>query len=212
MNGDVAQRACLEERRLVMEGRGARRTTETGIGVALQAEQVDIADFQHVGVRPAMHLVARAAPVDLHSGMLVDERPLLLGVALKADGVLRGGSAHLLRTRGAVDVVAIAALNQAFIYAVVERHREFRFLREVAAVAEFGLRLGEKELLRFGVMWRVARDAAHAVLRVDRVQRIHVLRAADVASEAAICNFLRRGLLEEEQLGGIRRIGEVLGG
>ena len=43
MDRDVALRACLEERRLVMERRSARRAAETRGGMALEAEQVDVA-------------------------------------------------------------------------------------------------------------------------------------------------------------------------
>ena len=181
-----------------MEGGGTWSATETRRRVALQAEQVDVADFQHVRVWPAVNHVAGSAPVDLDRRMLVHKRPLLIRVALEADGVLRGRGAHLLWARRAVNVVAIAALHETFVHPVMEGHRKFRLFRQVAAVAKLRLGLREHEFLSFRMMRRVAGDAAHAVLRMERIQRVHVLRAAGVAREAAIGDFLRRSLLEKE--------------
>ena len=46
----------------------------------------------------------------------------------EADGILRGGGSHLLRPHRAVHVVAIAALDQPLIHAMVEGHIEFGLL------------------------------------------------------------------------------------
>ena len=55
---DVAQRASLKEAGLVMKRRSSRRPAEAGRRMALQAEQVDVAELQHVRIRSAMHQVA----------------------------------------------------------------------------------------------------------------------------------------------------------
>ena len=53
MDLDVAQSARLEESGLVVERWRSRRGAERR-RMTLQAEQVDVADFEHVGIGPAM--------------------------------------------------------------------------------------------------------------------------------------------------------------
>ena len=79
--------------------------------MALQAQQVDVAQFQHVGIRSAMCQMARLASIHLDGRVFEHKRSLLVRVALEADSVLRGGSPHLVRLHRAVHVVAIAALD-----------------------------------------------------------------------------------------------------
>jgi hypothetical protein len=47
-----------------------------------------------------------------------------------------------------VRIVAIGALNKAFIYAMVERHIELRFLLQMAGIAKLRLRFDKQEVLR----------------------------------------------------------------
>src|SRR6202035_5538906 len=86
----VAQHARLEEAGLVVERRSPRRAAETRRRVALQAQQVDVAQLQHVRIRPAVHHMARLASVDLHRLVFENKRPLLVRVTRKANRVLRG--------------------------------------------------------------------------------------------------------------------------
>jgi hypothetical protein len=51
--------------------------------------------------------------------MLVDERPLLVYVALVANGISTGQGAHLAHSSSAVWVMAVAALDEAFVDPVV---------------------------------------------------------------------------------------------
>ena len=53
MNFDVAQSARLEESRLVVKRRCSRRGAER-CRMTLQAEQVNVAEFQHVGIGTTM--------------------------------------------------------------------------------------------------------------------------------------------------------------
>ena len=131
--------------------------------MALQAQQVDVAELQHVGIRSAVRQVARLASIDLDRRMLEDKRTLLINVAFEADRILRRGSSHLLRFDCAVRVVAIAALNQALVDAVVEGHFEFSFFIEVAAVAKFRLSFHQEELFRCRVVRGVAGDATNVI-------------------------------------------------
>ena len=128
----VTQYAGLEKARLVVERRSTRRGAERRRGVALQAKQVDVADFKHVGIGPAVRQMARLASIHLYRRMLVHEWSLLVRVTLEANRILGGGSPQLFRLFRSVHVVAIAALYQAFIHAVMEGHVELRFLLEVA--------------------------------------------------------------------------------
>ena len=169
--------------------------------MALQAEQVDVAQFQHVRIWPAVRQMARLASIDLYGLVLENKRPLLVRVALEADRVLCGGSPHLFGAHRAVHVMAIAALHQPFIYPVMEWHVELRFLLEMAGVAKLGLRLDEQELRLLRVVGRMAGDATHIILRMLRVDGIHVLRAASMAVEAPRVDLLCGSHLEFENLG-----------
>ena len=93
-----------------------------------------------------MREVAGLASIYLDGRMLVDKWALLVDVAFEADRILRGRSAHLLGTDGAVHVVAIAALDQPFVHPMMKRHLELSFLLKVASVAELGLSLYEQKI------------------------------------------------------------------
>ncbi len=142
----MAQRACLELGCLVVEGRGARRGAECGVRVALEAEQVHRAQTQHVGVWSAVRDMARLAALRLDGIVLENEGALLIRVALKADGVLLRGGAHLVRFDGAVRVVAIRAVDKPFVHAMVKGHFKLRLLSLVASDAELRLRSGQQKL------------------------------------------------------------------
>ena len=147
-----------------------------------------------------MNRMARFAAIHFHSRVLIHEWSLLIGMALEADRVLRGSHPHLLRTFRAMRIVAISALDQPFVDPMMEGHIKFGLLRQVARVAKFWLGLDQQELRLRSMVWRMAGYAAHAVLSVDGMQRVHVLRSAGVALQAARIDIFRRGLFEKEQL------------
>ncbi len=95
-------------------------------------------------------------------------------------------------------VVAIGALNQPLVDAVVKGHFEFGFLAQVAPVAKLRLRLHQQEFLGLRVVRGMAGNATHVILRVHRVDSVHMLRAARVARHAAAIYFLCRSALERE--------------
>ena len=109
--------------------------------MALQAEQVDVAHSQHVGIGASVRYVAGGAAFDLHGLVLEDERTLLIGMAGEADGILGRGGAYLLGADRAVNIVAVRALNQTLIHAMVEGHLELGLLLQVAGVTKLRLRL-----------------------------------------------------------------------
>jgi hypothetical protein len=99
-----------------------------------------------------------------------------------------------------VDVVAIAALNQPLIHSMMERHLELGPLLEMAGVAKLRLGLDEQELRFFRMVRRMARNATDVILRVNRVERVHVLGATRMACQAARIDFFGRGVFKGENL------------
>jgi len=69
---------------------------------------------------------------DFHRLVLKDERPLLVGVACKANRVLRRRGPHLFRSNRTVHIVAVRALDEAFIHAMMKRHFELSLLLQMA--------------------------------------------------------------------------------
>jgi hypothetical protein len=131
--------------------------------VALQAQQVDVAEPEHVRIWPAVDHVARLTPIHLYRRMFVYERALFLRVACKANCILRRGIPNLLGADRSVDVVAVAALNQSFVHPVMERHCELGLLVQMARVTKLWLSFDQQEFLGFGVVWRMARYTANVV-------------------------------------------------
>ena len=124
-----------------MERRRPGSIAEGGSRVALQAQHVHVAEFQHVRIWRTVSHMARGAALRLYGCVLKDKWAVLVHVALKADRILAGGSSHLFGSHSSVGIVAIGALDQAFVHAVVERHGKLRLLLEMAGVAKLRLRL-----------------------------------------------------------------------
>jgi len=211
VDGDVAQRASLKEAGLVMKRRSPWRGAEGRSRVALQTEQVDVAQLQHVRIRSTVRQMARLASIDLYGRMLVYKRSLLVRVTRKANCVLRGGSPHLLWTDRAMDVVAVAALDQPFVHSMMEGHVELGFLLEMAGVAKLGLGLYEQELRFVSVVRRMAGDATDVTLGMLRVDCIDVLRAAGMTGEAAFVDFLGGVIFKDENLANVPTTLDVSG-
>lgn len=95
-------------------------------------------------------------------------------------------------------IVAIGALDEAFVHAMVERHGELRFLLEMAGIAELGLRFDEQEVCVLAVMRRVAGSAGDIVLRMHGIDGIHVFRAGGMAGKAAGIDFPGRVAWEDK--------------
>ena len=92
MNLAVAQGAGLILRRLVVyRPAGANRRE----GVALQAEHIHDADFQQSGIGGTVRRVAASAALGLYRHVLVDERALLVDVALVTNGISAGETSQL---------------------------------------------------------------------------------------------------------------------
>src|SRR5580700_7480467 len=133
--------------------------------------------------------MARLAAFHLHRLMLEHKRAPLVRVAREANCILRRGSTHLLRGYRSVRIVAVAALDQTFVHAVMKGHLELRLLLKMARIAKLGLGFYQQEFLGLGVVWRMAGDATHIASCMCGIDCIHVLRATSMASHAAGIDF-----------------------
>jgi len=86
-----------------------------------------------------MGCMAAQAALALHRRVFKHEGPARLRMALGADSILIGGGLDIVVAERAVDIVAVAALDQPFIHLVVEGLRERRLDVCVALVAEHRL-------------------------------------------------------------------------
>ena len=86
-----------------------------------------------------MRSVASHATFGLHHPMLIYEWSSLIRMALEARCVLRCSGAKLSRRKSSVRIVAVAALDQPFVDAVMKRARELLLRFQVAAVAQLRL-------------------------------------------------------------------------
>lgn len=111
--------------------------------MALQAQQIHVAYLEHVGIRTTVRCVAGRATLNFHGFVLEDEWSLLVGMATKANCILRGGPPHLLGPNRAVRIVAITALHQSLVDAMVKWHLELSLLLRVARITKLRLRFGQ---------------------------------------------------------------------
>ena len=200
MNRRVAKRACLILLRLIMECGTERRDAGSGQGVTLEAELVHLGPVEQMRIRRAVRRVTGQAALDLHRRMLVLERPGFIGVAVQTDGLLGGGGAQLVGLETAVRIVAIAALDQAFVHPMMGRLGKVRFDFAVATVAKQGLR-GRQQIARHvGRVLGVATGAPNIILEMFRTQEVAAGFVPLMATEAARARFLGGKLLKTDDL------------
>ena len=154
-----------------------------------------------------MRTVAAHAAFRFDRGVLVDKRSTHLRVALGADQIRIISGTQVAFLECAVHVVAICALDQAFIHLVMERHVECRFGVGMALEAESGLRSLEQRFFLAAVN-AVAAGAADVGLGVRRAHEIRV--RAGVTAEAFGVDFFARSLGGIEDLGYIAAAGHML--
>jgi len=186
-----------------VERRSSRRSAKARRGVALQAKQVEVAQFQHVRIWPAVHHMTGLATINLYRLMFEYKRSLLVRVTREANRILRGRSPHLMGPHSPVRIVAVGTLDEAFIYSMVERHIELSFLRKMARVAKSGLSFHQQEFRCYRMMRRMAGNAADVILRMYRIVGIHVFGATGVARHAARVNLLGRVILKYKYFGDV---------
>ena len=138
-----------------------------------------------------MRRVATAAALGLHRYMLVDERALLVDVALVADEIAAGEGLQLTDGSRPMRVVAVVALHQTLVDPVVIGFGKICFGRGMASVAQLRLLLNQQMLLFLGVMRRVAIQAADIAAGVSGFREVRLLRepaqtASNTTSTTAI--------------------------
>jgi len=91
----------------------------------------------------------------------------------------------------------------------MKRHPELWFLLQMAGAAKLGLRFAQQGFGHLRVMRRMARDAAHIVLAMQRICRVYMLGGRGVTGEAAIVDFLGGMIGKDENLGFVSASGYV---
>lgn len=164
--------------------------------MALQTQQVHLADPKETRVIGTVGHVATGASFGLHRHVFVDERALLVRVAFDTNGVPTWYRPHLPQSRGAVRIVAIATLNESLIDPMVIGLCEVCFCRLVTSIAE--LRLGlYQEVLRFScVVRRMTIEAADVATGVGGLREVPLLLFGAVATQAAGIRLLGGERLE----------------
>lgn len=127
-------------------------TEVAGAVVAFQTKREDLGAPQEPGVHAAVGGVAGAAAIDANGGVFKDEGAAFVDVAFEAGffvletvGEHAGAGHHAgVEGVGAVGVMAIRALHEAFVDAVLDGHGELGADVGMALVAEIGLLFGEE--------------------------------------------------------------------
>jgi hypothetical protein len=171
--------------------------------VALQAQEIDLADPKQARIRGAMGRVATAAPFRFHGHMLVYKRSPSVCVALGADGVSTGQGLDLPQGRGAMHVMTVAAVKQALIHTVVIRLGKIGLGRSVTAVALFRLFLGQQVLGSFGMVRRMTVKTTNVIAGVGGIGEMPLFVLCAMATEAPGIGFLTRKSFEADDLGNV---------
>ena len=95
-------------------------------------------------------------------------------------------------------IVAVAALHEPFVNAVMKRARELLLCFEMTAVAQLWLLLFHQELAFLRIMRRVAVRAADVVLQMGGARKITVLFAVGVTAKTTLADFLCGDVLKAE--------------
>jgi len=83
--------------------------------------------------------VTTAAALSLDWYVLIDERSLLVSMAFDANCVPARHDPRLAERSGAVDIMAVAALDETFVYSMVIRLCEVGLGCRMTSVTELGL-------------------------------------------------------------------------
>ena len=139
-----------------------------------------------------MRSMASHAPFRLDRGVLIDKRSPRLHMALGADQVLIDCGSQVVFVESAMGIVAVAAVDRAFVHRVVEWHTERPLHVAVALVAKHRLRSFEQEPLHLEAVVAMATGAAYASLGMWRTLEVGVI--TNMASQAPRSNLFRRCL------------------
>ena len=153
--------------------------------MARQTQQVHVAHPQIARVGRAVGRMTTAAALSLDRYVLIDERALFVGMAFGTNRVSGRHGPHLPNGGRAMHVVTVAALEETFVDSMVIWLGKVRLGGHMASIAEFGLCRNEKVLRLFGVVRRVAVQAANIVARMRRCGEVALLVLFAVTTQAA---------------------------
>ena len=183
--------------------------TLRGKGMALQAQQIDLAHSQETRIRGTMGRVASGAAFCLDRNMFVYERTAGIGVTLRASRISVGLGLDLTKRGGAVNIVAVTAMNESFIDAMVIGPGKLSLCSCMARIALRGLFLNEQMLRLFRMMWRMAVKTTHGIAGVGRTGEMLVFQVLTMTTETARTGFFARQSLETDDFGGIASASHV---
>ena len=134
--------------------------------MTLQAQEIDLAHAKKTWIVRSVWRVATGASFGLHGYVFVYKRSLFLGVAFQANLIPTGKSSDLSQGGRAVNIVAVAAMDKAFIHAVVISLGEICLGGGMTSIAEIGLRPGQQVLRLLRIVRRMAINASYVVVVV----------------------------------------------
>ena len=97
-------------------------------------------------------------------------------------------------------IMAIAALHEPFVNAVMKGTRKLLLRFEMTAVAQLRLFLFHQELALLRIMRRVAVRATDVVLEMGGARKIAVLFTVGMATKATLADFLCGGVFKSKDL------------
>lgn len=153
--------------------------------------------------------MTRNATFDFHGLMFKYERARLICMAGEAHRVLSRRRAQLRGLKTAVLVVAIGALQQTFVYAMVKGLGELRPDVLMAGVTQRRLAGYQEKLGFLGVMRGMAVRACYVAAAMCGTQEIAVFLAILMAGQAARRGLLRSGSFENKYFGPVAPSGNV---
>ena len=144
--------------------------------------------------------MATGTALGFHGHVLIDEGTLLVGVTFHANGIAAGHRPNLTESRSTVDVVTVAALDQAFIDAMMIWFGKVGFRGGVTSITEARLCAHEKVLGFFGIVRRVTVEAANIVAGVLRCGKMPLFVLLPMTAQATRIGFLFRNCFEVHDL------------
>ena len=158
--------------------------------VAFQAKRENNRTPQQFGIRGSMRGVAGVTALDAHARMLEHEGTALIDVAFEAWLLIVERRSHQCATGSGAPcrgegvpcgIVAIRALDHAFIHAMLYRHFELRANGCMAGIAKLGLLFGQQKFGRCGLVDGMAvgtDNIGFGVRGTPNIRAGHVLRVA----------------------------------
>ena len=107
-----------------------------------------------------MWRVTTAATLGFYWHVFVDKGTCFVRMAIGTDGISGRQGPHLPESRRSMHVMAVTALDKAFVHSMVVRLGEVRLRGSVTAIAELGLRRYKQMLGFLCVVWRMTIQAA----------------------------------------------------